>query len=322
MTIQVGWGIIGTSSWADTTFGPAIAAAENARFVGAAGRDPDRTAEYVKKHGAETAFSSIEQLLDDDRIEAVWIATPNHLHAGQAFQALGAGKHVLVEKPMGLSVNEAAEMQTAAEQAGKLLSIGYHIRHHPVHQEIHRRWMAGEFGKPVQVRAHLFFAYPQLPAEWRRDNKTSGDWVLGDIGTHLIDLLVWFLGKAEDVQGYLAAPRFQLETSDHGVVVARFDSGGVGIAEASTGAPGMRPSLEIYGTEGFAVLEGTMFGSEGTLTTGDLNGSQETRKTEVLNLYQAQVESFSRAVTGEGALLVRPEDGIENMNIIEKARGW
>lgn len=322
MSKPIGWAIVGASGWADSTFGPAIAAANNADFVGAVGSDISKTKAYTAKHGARMAYPSLKEMLADEAVQAVWIATPNHMHADMAVAALEAGKHVLVEKPMALTAAEAERMKAVSRKADRLLSIGYHIRQHPDHQEIHRRWTAGDFGDPVQVRAHLFFGYPDLPARWRLQKETSGSWVLGDVGTHLIDHLIWFLGKPADTHGYVSSPRFQVESGDHGVVVVRFENGGLGIAESSVGAPGKGPRFEFYGTRGFAILEGTAFGESGTVATGDLAGGPQQTETETLNLYQAQAEAFGRAIAGEETALATPDDGIRNMEIIEAARGW
>ncbi len=322
MQKTIGWSIVGTSGWADSTFGPAIAAADSADFVGAVGSDINNAKAYILKHGARLAYPAMEEMLADEAVEAVWIATPNHMHADMAVQALEAGKHVLVEKPMALTVAEAERMKAAADQADRRLSIGYHIRQHPDHIDIRRRWAAGDFGDPVQVRAHLFFGYPELPAQWRLQKETSGNWVLGDVGTHLIDHLIWFLGKPVDTRGYMSSPRFHVESMDHGVVVVRFENGGLGIAESSVGAPGKGPRFEFYGTEGFAILEGTAFGESGMVITGDLKGGSQQTETVGINLYQAQVEAFGRALSGEKTSLATPEEGIRNMEIIEAARGW
>jgi 1,5-anhydro-D-fructose reductase (1,5-anhydro-D-mannitol-forming) len=321
-TKTINWGLVGTSGWADTTFGPAIAAAENAKFAGVVGSIPEKSAAYAEKHGAETAYGTLAEMADDDKIDAVWIASPNFLHAEQAIQLLEKGKHVLVEKPMAISPDDGKRMAEAAKKADRLLSIGYHIRQHPDHQQLLKDWSAGKFGKPVQARAHLFFANPEPPAEWRQKKHTSGNWVLGDIGTHLIDQLIWFFGKPAEVQGFMSSPRFELESSDHGVVAIRFENGGLGIVEASVGSPGRGPSLELYGTTGYAIAEGTFFGGPGKITVGKTEGEPETRDAKELNLYQAQVEAFGRAISGEEALAVSPEEGIRNLEVIQKARGW
>jgi 1,5-anhydro-D-fructose reductase (1,5-anhydro-D-mannitol-forming) len=322
MTESIGWGLVGTSGWAETTFGPAIAAAENALLAGVVGSAPEKSAAYARKHGVKTAFDSLGQMAASDEIQAVWIASPNHLHAEQAIEALTAGAHVLVEKPMAISPAEGKRMAEAADKANRLLSVGYHIRHHPDHRRLQKDWMAGRFGKPIQMRAHLFFANPEPPPEWRQRKATSGDWVLGDIGTHLIDQLLWFLGAPAEVQGFLGSPRFGLESSDHGVVTIRFENGAVGIAEASVGSPGRGPAVELHGTSGFAIVEGTFFGGGGAITTGDATGKTQTREAATLNPYQAQVEAFGRAIAGDAPLAATPADGIRNLDVIQKARGW
>ncbi len=319
---QVKWGVIGASSWAKNTFAPAIVAAENARLCAVLSSDQDKADRLCERLGAEKGYTDLETFLSDPNVEAVWVASPNHMHAEQSLAALAAGKHVLCEKPMATTVADCERMVAAAERADRLLSVGYHMRYHPVHQQLRADWVSGAFGKPIYVRAQLYFAYPRAPAEWRQQWSTSGGWAICDVGTHLIDLLRWFLGVATEVRGELASPKFGCETDDHAVVTARFENGALGIADASTGAGAPAPRLELYGSERYCICEGTLFGIGGTVATGRLSQAPKVANAEVVPLYQRQAEAFSRAVLSGGRMPVTAQDGLENLRIIEQARGW
>ncbi|MBI4604303.1 MAG: Gfo/Idh/MocA family oxidoreductase [Planctomycetes bacterium] len=320
--VTVSWGLLGASSWAEHTFAPAIAAAGNARLAAVLSRDKGRAEALARTHPGAKAYDDLGAFAADPEVEAVWIASPNHLHAEQAIAALEAGKHVLCEKPMATSAADCERMGRAASAAGRVLSVGYHMRHHPDHAQVRADWIAGRLGKPACVRAQLYYAYPQPPPEWRRRRETSGGWAINDVGTHLIDLLRWLCGEAKEVRGHLSSPRFGLETDDHALVAIRFQSGALGIADGSTGAGAPAPRLELYGADGYCVLEGTLFGGGGTIASGWGNGPPKVRRARAMNLYQLQVESFGRAVRGEGELLATAADGLENVRIIERARGW
>lgn len=316
----VGWGIIGGGGWARSTFAPAVASAANAQLRGVLSRDPGRAAQLTDQYGGKP-YGQLDDFLDDERIEVVWVASPNALHAPQTLAALARGKHVLCEKPLALNVSEAKAMLDAAQRSQRQLGIGYHMRQHPAHRRLQKEFAAGQFGAPVYVRAQLYYAYPEPPDAWRQHRATSGGWALCDIGTHLVDLLRWFLGEPVDVHGLLSSPRFGFETDDHAVVACRFDNGAVGLAEASTGAGGLLPRLEIYGTEGFAVCEGTLFGG-GTLARGQRGQNPKFEQLDTVNLYVRQVEEFSAALRGDGTFAAPAEEGLRNLHILEKARGW
>jgi 1,5-anhydro-D-fructose reductase (1,5-anhydro-D-mannitol-forming) len=319
---QVGWGVIGASSWAKNTFGPAILGAENGKLCAVLSSDQAKADRFCEKWEVDKGYTDQEAFLSDDNVEAIWVASPNHMHAEHSIAALEHGKHVLCEKPMATTVVDCEKMIAAAEKAGKLLSIGYHMRHHPLHQKLQAEWTAGEFGKPVYVRAQLYFAYPRPPREWRQQRATSGGWAICDVGTHMIDLLRWFLGDAADVHGELSSNKFGYETDDHALVTVRFENGALGVADGSTGAGAPAPRLELYGSERYCICEGTLFGTGGKVMTGRLSEGPETTNAEFAALYQLEAEAFGRAILDGGDLLVTAQDGLENIRIIEKARGY
>lgn len=318
---QVTWGLIGASGWADSTFGPAIAAADNASLQAVLSSNQESASAFCEKHEVAKCYTSLDEFLADDAIQAVWVASPNHLHAPQTIAALKAGKHVLCEKPMALNVAECEAMIAAADAAGRQLGIGYHMRHHPLHQELQADWKAGQFGSPVFFRAQLYLAYEEAPSLWRRQKATSGGWAISDVGTHLIDLCRWFMGDVEAAQGLLSNPRWGYETDDHALVTMRFKGGAVAIADASTGSGGPA-RLEMYGTDSYCILEKTFFGHGGLVIRGSGNAEPRVSGYHNVNQYRSQVEAFSRAVLGIAPFPVTARDGLENVRVMQAARGY
>ena len=102
--LTIGWGIISTGNYPDTSIAPAINQAKDAELISVYSRDQGRGEAFAQKHGAKTAYTSVEELLGDSRVDAVYVASPNHLHVPHTEQAANAGKHVLVEKPLALDV--------------------------------------------------------------------------------------------------------------------------------------------------------------------------------------------------------------------------
>ena len=122
--MALGWGIVGIGSHADLKVAPAMNLAHDTRLVAVYSRDQGRAEAFAKTHGAEAAYSDLDALLGDSRVDAVFVTSPNFLHAQQTIKAAAAGKHVLTEKPMATTVSDAAAMIDACRDHGVTLSVG------------------------------------------------------------------------------------------------------------------------------------------------------------------------------------------------------
>ncbi len=119
--MTLSWGIVGIGNHANRIMAPAITRAKNSRLVAVCSRDSERAQAFARAHGAENTYTSYEDLLRDPKVDAIYIATPNALHAAQAIQAAGARRHVLCEKPLTLTVAEAERVVQASRDAGTKL---------------------------------------------------------------------------------------------------------------------------------------------------------------------------------------------------------
>jgi len=108
--LAIGWGFIGTGNYPNSRIAPAAALAENTSIVAAYSRDQERADVFAKTHGADAAYTSVEALLADSRVDVVFVASPNNLHAAFTQLAAKAGKHILVEKPMATTVSDCVDM--------------------------------------------------------------------------------------------------------------------------------------------------------------------------------------------------------------------
>ncbi len=122
------WGIIGCGNVAETKGGPALYGVEGSELVAVMSRSAEKGADFAQRHGARRHYTSVADLLSDDEVDAVYVATPPHLHAEQTVLAAEAGKHVLCEKPMALTVAECETMVAACRDAGVELWIAYYRR--------------------------------------------------------------------------------------------------------------------------------------------------------------------------------------------------
>jgi predicted dehydrogenase len=156
--------------------------------------NPSRSAGIAAEFGIPRAYEREEDLLADPAVEAVYIATPLHLHGAQIRAAARAGKHVLCEKPLALDLAEADAAIAACRAAGVVLQEGYMMPFHGAHRAAKALIDAGRLGKLVSLRAQLSCWYPRIAGAWRQDPAKSGGGALIDLATHLYGLLEHFAG--------------------------------------------------------------------------------------------------------------------------------
>ena len=197
MTVQ--WGVIGSGGIARRrTIPEGLAKAAGGKLVAVYDVSGQANREVAAQFGAAECATE-EELLARKDVDAVYIATPAHLHARQATAAARAGKHVLCEKPLGLTVAEAEAVVAACRKAGVTLAVDFMMRFHAYHRAAKRMIDEGTLGRMVLGRAQLSCWYPPIPGAWRQDPATGGGGSLIDMGGHCIDLLETFLGRARRV---------------------------------------------------------------------------------------------------------------------------
>jgi len=138
-----GWGIVSTGKHPDIKIAPAIAAGDGGELVGVYSRDQQRAEAFARKHHARAAYSRLGDLLKDSRVDGVFVASPNALHAEHVVQAAEAGKHVLCEKPMATTIADAVRMVKACRHAGVTLGVAFNLRQHPAYRRARELVAAG-----------------------------------------------------------------------------------------------------------------------------------------------------------------------------------
>ncbi|MEX1111317.1 MAG: Gfo/Idh/MocA family oxidoreductase [Chthoniobacterales bacterium] len=162
--------------------------------------NPVRASELAGKQGAAKVCSSVEQMLADPEIDAVYIAVPNKFHAGAVVAALEAGKHVLVEKPLAMNAVEGAAMLAAARASGRTFLVGMNQRYAPSAQTIHAAVAAGEAGEIYHAKAYWWrrSGIPKL-GTWFTHKALAGAGACNDIGVHALDVCLFMMGNFEPV---------------------------------------------------------------------------------------------------------------------------
>ncbi len=256
---SVGFGILGAGMVAEYHHQAIIANAERGARLAAMGHyNPDRFDEIGARFGVPCV--SQEQLLADPAVDVVCICTPSGQHAAQAMAAARAGKHVLVEKPMALSLADADAMITACEQAGVRLGVVLQRRTEPVFRRIYDAIQGGDLGDLTLGVVTMPYHRPQTyfdQADWRGTWALDGGGVLMNQGIHLVDLLIWYMGDPLEVRAYAETLHRDIEVEDTLAATLRFENGAMAtITATTTTAPGFPHRLEIYGTGGGIQVEG------------------------------------------------------------------
>ena len=257
--MTLGFGVLGTGSVADFHRQAIEASGDlGAHLVAVSHYNPARFDKISAKFGAPCLTQ--EELLAHPDVDAVCICTPSGHHAAQTVAAAHAGKHVLVEKPMALTLAAADAMVLECRKAGVKLGVTLQRRAEPQFQRVYRAIQAGDLGELIQgvvtVPYYRSQKYYDL-TDWRGTWSGDGGGVLISQGIHLVDLLVWYMGDPVAVQAYAGTLHREIEAEDTLAAVLRFENGALAtVAATTTAAPGFPHRVEIYGTKGGIRLEG------------------------------------------------------------------
>lgn len=225
-----------------------------------AARNEERVRSFAGRFGIGSWHKDYRELLKREDLDAIIIATPHHLHASMTIEALEAGKHVLVEKPMAISLKDADEMIASARRAYLKLGVALEFRFDDSSQRLRRAIDEGRLGRLIFGDAIVKWYrsqeyYEQSP--WRGRWTTEGGGALINQAIHTIDLLRWYMGSPELLWARTETVAHRIEVEDLAAAVLRFKNGALGIIEAGTSFyPGFPTRLEVHGLDGTVVIEG------------------------------------------------------------------
>ena len=330
--MKIRWGVLGSGGIARRrTIPEGIMAAHNAELVAVFDTDLDVNKEVAQQFGA--AGCGTEEELLASECDAVYIATPANCHCRQVARAAQAGKHVLCEKPLGMSVAEGEQALAACREHGVKLGTGFMMRFLAQHQEALRLIREGRLGTMVYGRAQLSCWYPPIEGVWRQDPETGGGGSLMDLGGHCIDLLEMFFGPAKKVCCLTGNLVQDYASEDTAVVALEFASGAKATVDTLFNVPdaSSRNRLELYGSQGSILAEGTIGqGEAGTMTAvlesaGKEYEAQQARdqgggielSPEPVNMYRAEIEAFSQAVLEDADPPVDGEAGLWSQRVLD-----
>jgi predicted dehydrogenase len=251
---------------------------------GVLGSTPERGAARADALGVNRAYASLDDILADETVDVVHVTSPNHLHVPQSLAILGAGRHVICEKPLAMTADESARLVDAAAASGCVNAVNFNIRFYPLHQHVREVIAAGELGEVRFVTGHYFqdWLFHSTDWNWRLEADKGGSLrAVGDIGSHWLDLTAYLTGQrivsvmadlatfiparrepTGPVETFSTAPAAEtverpMATEDVATILLRYENGARGSLAVSQISPGRKNSLqwEIDGSQAAAAWD-------------------------------------------------------------------
>ena len=311
--MKLGLCVIGCGSFA-RSFASAIQDELGGIDLHFASRDPSRAARFSDEYGGSGSFGSYEGAVADERIDAVYICTPHHLHLQHARMAAAAGKHILLEKPLARTAAESQAIVDATSQAGVTLMVAENYRFMPPVLAAREMIERGDLGELRLIQMQEDF--PFQPSEWRNDAYMNGGGVLIDGGIHKASLLAYLAGNPSEV--YAAeVPSAQpgLAAEDGVVAMMRYPSGLVGVINHtwSAGPHNPRPWVTVSGSAASIAFE---LGGD-WIDTIDASGRRRQQLGDDRAGLAGMVREFRHSVMEGRPPAMTGEEGMRDVALVE-----
>ncbi|MEW4426108.1 Gfo/Idh/MocA family oxidoreductase [Paenibacillus pabuli] len=312
------WGILGSASIAKGSVIPGLQQSELNEVAAIASRDEEKAKQTADQLGIPQAYGSYEALLEDDSIDAVYIPLPNHLHREWTIRATEAGKHILCEKPLALTEQEAREMAQACDDAGVLLAEAFMYRHHPRYDQIRDVIASGEIGEIRGIHSTFSFNNSGSAGNVRFKREWGGG-ALYDIGCYSISAARLLLGQepsAVTVIGMFSPEHDHVDMMASGLL--EFNDH-VGVTFDSSMWAAFRNTLEVLGSDGIIEVPSAFISNPDRSSNFYVTAGGERREVEVpqVNHYSLQGDDMARAVLQGKNMRFASSDAVANMKVLE-----
>ncbi|MFT3678778.1 MAG: Gfo/Idh/MocA family oxidoreductase [Ferruginibacter sp.] len=318
----INWGIIGCGDVTEMKSGPAFNKVNNSKLVAVMRRDASKAADYAMRHNVPKWYDDAGKVINDEEVNAIYIATPPSSHAEYTLAAVKAGKPVYVEKPMTLDKGTALKMTAAANVAGVKLVVAHYRRQMPYFKKIKELLDAGSVGKPLMAKLE-YYKRPLTREElavtknaWRVDPAIAGGGLFHDLAPHQLDLLYYFLGEITTAHGVATNQSGLYKADDVVAGNILFKSGAVFTGSWCFSVPVAeeRDVCEIIGTKGkivFSFFEMKTF----KLITG--NKTTDFTIDTPVHVQQPMIEKVVDYFLGKTGNPCSGEDGALVMNLVD-----
>lgn len=294
---KIKWGLIGCGDISRKRIAPALRDLDSCELSAVSRANFDQAESFAREFGARKWYREWQELLADEEVEAVYIATPVHLHAAQAVAAAEAGKHVLCEKPMAMSAEGCERMIAACEENRVRLGVAYYRHFYPVIDRIRTLLSEGETGRPILVQMNAFEKFdpsPSHPRRWLLDRNLSGGGPMMDFGCHRIEVLLHLFGRVKSCRSLVSNILFDREVEDTATALFEFENGPQAVLSVTHAAYEPQDTLNIFGSDGsihVAVL------NEGAVRIRTEAGERSETHAPHPNFHQPLIEDFARALS-------------------------
>ena len=322
MSSKLKWGIMGNANIARVCVIPAIQKSHNGIVHALASRFPKRAAKVAEKHHINRVYADYTQLIEDPAIEAIYIPLPNHLHFYWTKSALGAGKHVLCEKPLACNAHQAEEMVDAAKSAGRLLMEAFMYLHHPRTTKIFNLVKEKVIGSPRLIRAS--FCYSMSEKELKNPHNTRlrsemGGGALLDVGCYCVSIARRLYG-AEPIEVQCQACYNSNGIDLHTTGMLKFSGQRIATIEASF-ISGLQQTYTTVGKAGVIEMPNDAFipWEKDVSYTLRLNNADVGTPVAMpgADQYKRMVEHFVYAAKGTVKPIQTPDDSVNNLRVLD-----
>lgn len=309
VTQRIRWGVVGCGDIVKKRVARAIIDHAACQLHGAYQRDQEQLAEFCASFKVPNAYATFEAMLQDPDIDALYVATPVASHAAQTIAGLQHGKHVLVEKPMAMTVAECDAMMTAAETYGRQLGVAYYRRFYPHVERIRQVIDSQQLGKLLTIYAQTGNGFPYTEEEhaaWRLDPALGGGGPLMDIGSHRLDLMNALAGTPRNVTAICSNPGANYGVESCASVLVDYPHGVQGVLQCYFSAEHIPDELVVTGSRGRVIAKPLNSGQ----LAWEIDGQTHNETLPVNpNLHAPLIDDFVRSIVERTPPRVTGHDG-------------
>ena len=314
------WGLIGASTIAENHMIGALRSMGQ-RIVSVQSGSVQRARSFAATHGIPAFETDVAGLLAQPDISAVYISSTNEKHFPQAMSALAAGKHVLCEKPLAMTVADARTMVQAANAAGLVFATNHHLRCSGSHRTVRDLIASGQIGRVLSLRIHHAVHLPEALRGWRISDPAAGGGVIPDITVHDADVMRFLLGETPlSVSAEATSSGMGDGVEDSAMSLWTMPSGAMVFCHESFTHPFAGSALEVHGTEGSIFARAVMTQQP----TGEIELITERGRRTVPfsphDLYGQAVRQFVDAANGTGQPAATGWDGVASLGLAMAVR--
>lgn len=330
------FGIIGAGGIADRRVLPAMLHCKNAEITAVMEINLEHAERLREKYNAKYAYTNEEELLKNPEIDAVYIASPVVFHARQAKLAADYGKHILLEKPIAMTIAEGEDVLKHCKEKGVQVAAGFMMRFGAHIMNMKKAVEEGKIGKVVSGYSQFTLWLPKEEGNWRQVKAKSGGGSLMDMGVHCIDLMEYILGtRVKQVAAFNDTVVFDYDVEDSSMVMLRMENGAQCVVQTNFNIPDevAKWRMEFFGTKGRLMGSNVIGQNDGGTLTGifmdnvpGYNAQQDhvdavgvDIKGDFGNMYIREVESFADSILTGKPLLVPASDALHVQKVIAAA---